>query len=87
MIEQGTSTHRLTRSFHLKIFFPMPIQFYMVNSISGANAPSTNEITQKAAPKPQPVAHAPANIAVPQDKATLKSTGDLAAGDPDHDGK
>jgi hypothetical protein len=65
----------------------MPIQFYMVNPISSANAPSTHEVTQKAAPQPQPAAHAPASTAVPQDKATLKSTGDLAAGDPDHDGK
>jgi hypothetical protein len=61
--------------------------FHMVNSISGANANSTNEITQLAARQPQPPAQAPTSSAIPQDTVTLKSTGDLSAGDPDHDGK
>jgi hypothetical protein len=59
----------------------------MVNSISGANANSTNEVTQQAARQPQPAAQAQTNSPAPQDKVTLTSTGDLAAGDPDHDGK
>ncbi|MGA7377407.1 MAG: hypothetical protein WBW36_13730 [Candidatus Sulfotelmatobacter sp.] len=59
----------------------------MVNLISSANANFTNEVTQKAARQPQPAAQAQTSSAVPQDKVTLKSTGDLAAGDPDHDGK
>jgi hypothetical protein len=58
----------------------------MVNSISSANANSTNEVTQQAARRPQPAAQAQTGSAVPKDKVTLKSTGDLAAGDPDHDG-
>jgi hypothetical protein len=59
----------------------------MVNSISSANANSTNEVTQQAARQPQPSAQAPTSSAVPQDKVTLKSSGDLSTGDPDHDGK
>ena len=65
---------------------------HMVNSISSANASSTNEVThnevtQLAARQPQPPAQAPTNGAIPQDTVSLKSTGDLSAGDPDHDGK
>jgi hypothetical protein len=60
---------------------------HMVNSISSANASSTNEVTQQAARQPQPPAQAPTNGAIPQDTVSLKSTGDLSAGDPDHDGK
>jgi hypothetical protein len=60
---------------------------HMVNSVNSANAPSTNEVTQQAARQPQPSAQAPASNAIPQDTVTLKSTGDLSAGDPDHDGK
>jgi hypothetical protein len=56
----------------------------MVNPISSVNANSTNQINQQAARPPQPAAQA--SSAVPQDKVTLKSTGDRAAGDPDHDG-
>jgi hypothetical protein len=59
----------------------------MVNSISSPNANSTNEVRQQAARQPQPAAQAPTSRAVPQDKVTLKSTGDQAAGDPDYDGK
>jgi len=58
----------------------------MVNSISSANANSTNEVTQQPARQPQPAAKAQTSSAAPQDKVTLKSAGDLAAGDPDHDG-
>ena len=60
---------------------------HMVNSISSANASSTNEVTQQAARQPQPPAQAPTNGAILQDTVSLKSTGDLSAGDPDHDGK
>ncbi|MGB8580696.1 MAG: hypothetical protein WCD47_07720 [Candidatus Sulfotelmatobacter sp.] len=60
---------------------------HMVNSISSANASSTNEVTQQAARQPQPPAQAPTNGPIPQDTVSLKSTGDLSAGDPDHDGK
>jgi len=59
----------------------------MVNSISSANANSTNEVTQPAARQPEPTAQAPTRSAVPQDKVSLKGAGDLAAGDPDPDGK
>jgi hypothetical protein len=60
--------------------------FHMVNSVS-ANANSTNEVTQPAARQPQPPAQVPTSNTIPQDTVTLKSTGDLSAGDPDHDGK
>ncbi len=59
----------------------------MVNLVSNTIANSTHEVTQQAARQPQPAPQAQTNNAVPQDKVTLTSTGDLAAGDPDHDGK
>jgi hypothetical protein len=58
----------------------------MVNPISSA-ADSTNQVAQQAARQHQSAAQAQTSSAVPQDKVTLKSTGDLAAGDPDRDGK
>jgi len=60
---------------------------HMVNPISSTNANSTNEVKQQAARQPQPAAQAQTSSAAPQDKVTLKGAGDLAAGDPDHDGK
>jgi len=59
----------------------------MVNSISGTNAHSVNDPSQPAARQPQPPAQAPTTSVIPQDTVTLKSTGDLNAGDPDQDGK
>jgi len=59
----------------------------MINPISSANANSTKEVPQQAARQPQPAAPASTGSTVPEDKVTLKSTGDQAAGDPDHDGK
>jgi hypothetical protein len=59
----------------------------MINPISSANVNSTSEVAQQAARQPQPPAQALTSNAIPQDSVTLKSTGDLAAGDPDHDGK
>jgi hypothetical protein len=58
---------------------------HMVNSIS--NSPAINEVTPQVGRQPQPSAQAPTNGAIPQDTVSLKSTGDLSAGDPDHDGK
>jgi hypothetical protein len=60
---------------------------HTVNSISSANARSTNEVTQLSARQPQSPAQAPTDGAIPQDTISLKTTGDLRAGDPDHDGK
>jgi hypothetical protein len=59
--------------------------FHMVNSIS--SSPAINEVTPQAARQPQPTVQAPTNGVLPQDTVSLKSTGDLSAGDPDHDGK
>jgi hypothetical protein len=59
----------------------------MINAISSTNANIDSEVKQQAAHQLQPSAQPATNTAVPQDKFTLKSTGDLAAGDPDHDGK
>lgn len=79
----GMRTQRLRASS--KGFSVTADAVHMVNSIS--STPSTNQVEQQAARTPQPPTQASANSAVPQDKVTLKSTGDLSAGDPDHDGK
>jgi hypothetical protein len=79
-------TVRSHRSFAKDILRKADLS-HMVNPISSANANSTNEVAQQAARRPQSAAQAQTSSAAPQDKVTLKSTGDLAAGDPDHDGK
>jgi hypothetical protein len=48
----------------------------MINPISSAQANSADQVSQPAARQPQPAAQT-----LPQDKVTLKSTGDA-----DHDG-
>ena len=71
----------------LKVSYRDADRLSMVNSVSSANASSSNQVTQPAARQPQASAQAPTGSAVPQDKVTLKSGGDMSTGDPDHDGK
>ena len=81
------SEHCRRPAVRLKTFSAVPILPCMIDAISSTNANIANQVKQQAARQPQPSAQPPTKTAVLQDRVTLKSTGDLAAGDADHDGK